>query len=141
MGGEFRWGERKVVILSLFGDGHITEITIKIIHTFLLLLLLLFFFSSSSSFSSSSFFFSPPSSTSPPPPPSSFSFSSSSSPPPPPPPLGVRTLYEFWSAEHFSSRFLYPQRSYTNSESTFPDALSHTSQSSFFIHLTYISTV
>jgi hypothetical protein len=41
MGGGFRWGKRKVVILSLFGNGYITEITIKIIYTLFLLLLLL----------------------------------------------------------------------------------------------------
>ena len=41
MGGDFIFGKRKVVILSLSGDGYITEITIKIIHTLLLLLLLL----------------------------------------------------------------------------------------------------
>jgi hypothetical protein len=40
MGGEFRWDERKVVILSLFGDGCTTEVTIKIIHMLLLLLAL-----------------------------------------------------------------------------------------------------
>jgi len=46
MGGEFRWGERKVVILSLFGDGYITEIAIKIIHALLLLLALQLYMSS-----------------------------------------------------------------------------------------------